>query len=76
MDGLTEKDLKDLGFKKAKGEGFYYFVYEFGKFNSALDLISSASDERPYQVTISEGNLKPLTKSQVKKYIDLINSLI
>ena len=71
---MTKKDLKDLGFKKVKDEDFYYFVYEFGKLNRALDLISSANDEGPY--IVSQGNLKMVKKSQVKKYINLITSLL
>lgn len=81
---MTEKDLKELKFKKNKVPGlisgdknYYYYTYEFKKENSQLDLISIDSDtvENPnsWDVHIFEANLKPFTKkSDVIKYIQMI----
>lgn len=85
IKSMTEKDLKELGFKKVKvspeesGDiGYYFYEYTFGKYNYAFDLVSSTSDEsqKGWSVNLFESNLKALTKSQVKKYINLINELI
>ena len=82
---MTEKDLKDLGFKKVKvspeesGEDleYYFYEYTFGEHNSGFDLVSSANDEsqKGWYIYFNESNLKNLTKSQAKKYINLINEL-
>lgn len=82
---MKEKDLKELGFKKVKispeesGEevGYYFYEYTFGKYNHSFDLFSSTNDESQggWYINVFEANTKPLTKSQAKRYIKLINEI-
>lgn len=84
---MTEKDLKELGFKKvkisAKDSGdkpYHYFTYDFKPGNNMLSLISIDSDmakeDGKWKVEIFEGDLKPFkNKTQVRRYINLIESM-
>lgn len=84
---MTEKDLKELGFKKTKisalesgASPYYFYSYFFKKASSSLSLISTDSDtakeDGKWKVELYDENLRPFkNKQEIRRYIKLIESL-
>jgi hypothetical protein len=77
---MTEKDLRDLGFSVYKGDGFYYYVYEFGE--SGLSLLSNANDEveshkeNGWFVDLFDyDGIRFLDRKDVEDFMNLINKV-
>jgi len=81
---MKEQDLKDLGFKKIKvsakesgGDAYHYYTADFFRKDSALSLISSASDESKKGWSIYfmyESRPVFTTKKDLKKFIEIIKN--
>jgi hypothetical protein len=81
---LKEQDLKDLGFKKVKisakesgGDPYHYYTFDFFKKDSAISLISTASDESKDGWSIYfmyESRPVFSSKKDLKKFIEIIKN--
>lgn len=81
---MKEQDLKDLGFKKVRisakefgGDPYYYYTLDFFKKDSAISLISTASDESKegwFIYFMYESRPVFKSKKDLKKFIEIINN--
>jgi len=81
---LKEQDLKDLGFKKVKVPAeesgkdlYYYYTFDFFKKDSAISLISTASDESKDGWSIYfmyESRPVFTSKKDLKSFIEIIKN--